>query len=68
MKFRHVPKKSLHVWIPREVAVRIDLRAAERGRPFNEVVTDVLCVGLGLDPATYGIHHDRREGLLLEAR
>ena len=68
MNFRNIPKKFLRTWIPREVAVRIAVLAAEQGRPSNEVVTEFLCAGLGLDPASYGIHPDRREGLLLEAR
>lgn len=55
MKFRSIPKKSLQVMVPEEVAVKVGHRAVQDGRPDNEVVTRLLCAGLGLDPSKFGI-------------
>lgn len=55
MKFRSLPKKSLQVQVPEGVIAKIGHKAVQEGRPDNEVVTRLLCVGLGIDPSTYGI-------------
>lgn len=55
MKFRSLPKKSLQVMVPEEVIAKVGHKAVQEGRPDNETVTRLLCVGLGLDPKQYGI-------------
>lgn len=53
--FRKHPKVSLESRIPAEIAREIGQKALNEGRLHNEVVAEVLCVGLGLDPSRFGI-------------
>lgn len=55
MKFRAIPKRTLQAKIPVKVIEELGLKAVKEGRPDNEVVTRLLCLGLGLDPSKYGI-------------
>lgn len=55
MKFRNLPKKTLYAKIPDGVIAEIGHLSVEEGRPDNEIVTGLLCLGLGIDPSTYGI-------------
>jgi hypothetical protein len=60
VKFRSLPKKTLNAKIPDEVITRIGYLSVEEGRPDNEIITRLLCSGLGIDPSTYGIKPVRK--------
>lgn len=60
VKFRSVPKRVLSAKVPNELLARIGSLAAEEGRPDNEVITRLLCLGLKIDPSVYGIETDRK--------
>lgn len=53
--FRSWPKRNLRALVPEELEKAVNLRVAETGRPGNEVVTEALSRGLGIDPARFGI-------------
>lgn len=58
MKFRSIPKVTLQVQVPKEIAEKVGIQAVKDGRPDNETVTRILCIGLGIDPANFGIRFE----------
>lgn len=55
MSFRKHPKASLESLIPVELVHEVGLRAVNEGKVQNQVVAELLCAGLGIDPARFGI-------------
>lgn len=58
IRFRAVAKESLHSTIPIPLATQIREQATRQRRSLSSVVTEHLCIGLGIDPAEYGIGVD----------
>lgn len=55
LTFRDHPKETFRASIPRELIDAVKYRAIIEHRSFNEVFTEILCRGLGLDPADFAI-------------
>lgn len=53
--FRKFPKVSLEARIPDRIAKELGQKALDEGKVYNQVVSEVLCVGLGIDPKQFGI-------------
>jgi hypothetical protein len=56
LSFRDQPKRMLQVLVPDDIDEVIRRRSgpAER-RSLSEVASELLCLGLGIDPGAYGI-------------
>ena len=65
--FRSTPKRKLSTLVPAALFAQLGAMAAEEGRPDNEVVSLLLCLGLGIDPATYGIARGPRPAFRRQA-
>jgi hypothetical protein len=55
VSFRKHPKATLFTKIPVEIVHGVKLRALDQGKVPNQVVAELLCDALGLDPARFGI-------------
>lgn len=56
MTFREVPKETLSVQVPTEISERVRLLAGPAvRRSISQVATELICVGLGIDPREFGI-------------
>lgn len=53
--FREHPKEDLEIRVPIAIARHIRVKAAEQRRSLSEVGSEILALGLGTDPAVYGI-------------
>jgi hypothetical protein len=53
--FRKLPKVSLEARIPDRIVKELGRKAIDEGKIYNQVVSEVLCVGLGIDPKQFGI-------------
>ena len=62
VKFRELQKERIPGEAPVEVIDRLRLRAASERRSLSWIMTDVVCRGLGLDPAKYGIDNKSLKG------
>lgn len=51
--FRSLPKVTLQTQVPPEVVERVSLRAIKERKAENAIVTELLCIGLGIDPSKY---------------
>jgi hypothetical protein len=61
MSFRKLPKVCLNTMIPNEIVEEVGLKAVRDRKPENAVVAELLCIGLGMDPARFGIATLARE-------
>lgn len=62
VKFRSLKKERIPGEAPVDVIDRLRLRAASERRSLSWIMTDVVCRGLGLDPAKYGIDNNSPKG------
>lgn len=53
--FRKVGKESLDIRAPVRLADKIREKAARERRSISSVGTELLAIGLGIDPGVYGI-------------
>lgn len=53
--FRGEPKEPLRLLLPRGLAAKLRIRAAEQRRSMSEVMSQYAARGLGECPASYGI-------------
>ncbi len=58
--FRNIEKEQLNAQLPIDLAAKIRDRSERRGWSLTRTVTEVVSIGLGIDPAEYGIEADKQ--------
>lgn len=53
--FRKIAKDTTGGRVPADLAAKLRLRATRERRSFSHVLTECVALGLGLDPADYGV-------------
>ncbi len=53
--FRNIEKEQLNAQLPIDLAEKIRARSERRGWSLTRTVTEIVSIGMGIDPATYGI-------------
>lgn len=53
--FRNLPKEPLAIQVPARIAELVRTKAARERRSVASVGSEALAIGLGLDPAVFGI-------------
>ena len=59
--FREIEKEQFNTRIPPDLVSKIIAKADRKGWGIGRTVTETLSIGLGLDPADYGIEADTRQ-------
>lgn len=59
-RFPEVEKEQFNARIPSDLVTHIRLRADRKGWSVGRTVTEAMSIGLGIDPATYGIEADAK--------
>ncbi len=58
--FQDIEKEQFNVFVPAELPAMIREKARQRGWSVARVVTQALSIGLGIDPAEYGIEAEKQ--------
>jgi hypothetical protein len=58
LSFRSIVKEPIPGQAPPEICDAIRIRAASERRSHSEVATEILSIGLGIDPLQFGIRPD----------
>lgn len=59
--FREIEKEQFNARIPPDLVTKIVARADRKGWGIGRTVTEALSIGLGIDPAEYGIEGDVKQ-------
>ncbi len=55
MSFRNIPKEMLQVKVPNDLATQIRETAGRQRRTLSSLATELLCLGLKIDPREFGL-------------
>jgi len=59
-RFPEIEKEQFNQNIPTDLAEKIRDKANRRGWSVARLVTEALSIGMGIDPAEYGIESERQ--------
>ncbi len=55
MDFRDLKKEALQIQAPPEIATVVREKAARERKSISATATELICLGLGIDPTDFGI-------------
>jgi hypothetical protein len=57
LEFRDTQKDRFQILVPSGVHEEVGIMAVRLNRPINEVISALLCKGVNLNPADFGLEH-----------